>query len=114
MIQFPVTSAAIVAVVASILSLVFTYFPIVRVWWAKQPTDLKSAITILLVCGTAVAIYFLGCWSILVTDISCDNQGIAKLVILLFVSLTSNQGVWTITKNLPQFQDVIDAKPKNV
>lgn len=101
MIEFPVTSASISAVLAFLFSLFFSYFPVVRVKWAALTAEKKSLITIGLTLAISVAVYLLGCYGIIHTGITCDQGGVVSLVLIFITTLTTGQSTWTITKNLP-------------
>ena len=102
-----ISSEIIVGAAGVILSLLFSYIPGLRTWYAALITETKQLIMLGLLILVTGAIFALGCYDILSTGIACDKYGIIALVQMLIVAIVSNQAAYMIT---PQTNDVLIAK----
>ena len=102
-----VSSELIVSIAGVVLSLLFSYIPGLRTWFAALVAETKQLIMLGLLVLVTGAIYALGCYGIVDTGIVCGKEGIIALVQMLIVGLVSNQAAYLIT---PQTNDVVIAK----
>jgi hypothetical protein len=102
-----ISSELIVSIAGVVLSLLFSYIPGLRTWYAALVSETKQLIMLGLLVLVTGAIYALGCYGILETNITCDKSGLVSLVFMLITGVVSNQATYMIT---PQTKDVVDAK----
>ena len=102
-----ISSEMLVGIAGVVLSLLFSYIPGLRTWYAALITETKQLVMLGLLVLVSGAIFALGCYDILSTGIACDKYGIIALVQMLIVGLVSNQAAYLIS---PQTNDVIEAK----
>lgn len=101
------SSEMIVGVAGMALSVLFSYVPGLRGWYASLQTEYKQLIMLGLVVLTTASIFALDCYGVISTTASCDKDGIISLVWMLVLGLTSNQAAYLIS---PQTGDVKEAK----
>lgn len=102
-----VSSELIVSIAGIVLSLLFSYIPGLRTWYAALVTETKQLIMLGLLIVVTGAIYALGCYGVIDTGIVCGKDGIVSLVFMLIAGVVSNQATYMIT---PQTNDVVIAK----
>jgi hypothetical protein len=102
-----VSSEMLVGIAGVVLSLLFSYIPGLRTWYAALITETKQLIMLGLLVLVTTAIFVLGCYGILSTGIACDKSGAIALVQMLIVGIVSNQAAYLIS---PQANDVVIAK----
>lgn len=101
------SSEMLVGIAGVALSLLFSYIPGLRTWYAGLVAEVKQLIMLGLVVAVSGAIFALGCYDIISTGIACDRYGVISLVWMVVLGLTSNQAAYMIT---PQTNDVVVAK----
>jgi hypothetical protein len=92
-----VSSEWMIIILGAVLSLVFSLTPGLRVWFAKQATEVKQLFMAGVTLVIAIVVFGLGCYSILQTDIACTAQGVFDLLIIYFMAVAANQGVYKVT-----------------
>ena len=93
-----ITSELIVGAAGVVLSLVFSYIPGLRTWYAGLKDEIKRLIMLGLLLLTAGAIFGLICYGLIVSgNIACDKNGIIGLVKLFVLALIANQSTYLIT-----------------
>ena len=97
----------LVGIAGVTLSLLFSYIPGLRTWYAALIDETKKLLMLGMIVLVSGAIFGLGCYGILSTGIACDKYGIISLVWMIVLGLTSNQAAYMIT---PQTNDVVIAK----
>jgi len=102
-----VTPEMLVGVSGVVLSLLFSYIPGLRVWYAGLVSETKQLIMLGLILVISGAVFVLGCNGILATNIQCDKSGIVSFVFIVITAIISNQATYSIT---PQTKDVLVAK----
>ena len=102
--MFEFTPEVIGGIVGLILTLVFAYFPKLRVWYAGLASEVKSYIMIGLLAATALVVTVLAMSGVIVTAEPVTWAVFAKV---LFAALLANQPAYSI---LPETGDVKDAK----
>lgn len=102
-----ITSEMLVAVAGVVLSLLFSYIPGLRTWYAGLVSETKRLIMLGLLLVVTAAIFALGCYNLISIDIACNQDGLLKLVGLFVAGIVANQGTYLIT---PQTNDVVIAK----
>lgn len=93
------TPEAVAAVLAGLLSLVFTLVPGLNSKFAALADDVKRAVQAGLSALIAVAIYFIACTPALSAGFpfACPTGGLWELVMTIFLAVTVNQGVFAGT-----------------
>jgi len=102
-----VTPEMLVGVSGVVLSLLFSYIPGLRVWFAGLVTETKQLIMLGLILVISSAVFVLGCNGILVTNLVCDKSGIVSFVYIVVTAIITNQATYAIS---PQTNDVAIAK----
>lgn len=102
-----VSSEVLVGIAGVVLSLLFSYIPGLRVWYAALVSEKKQLLMLGLLVLVTGAIYALGCYGVIDTGIACDKNGVVSLAMMLITGLVSNQAAYMIS---PQPNDVIEAK----
>ncbi len=87
---------AVAAVLAGIVSLAFTFIPGLNAKFAALADDVKRAIMGGLSALIAVAIYLIACTPALSAGFpfACPTGGVWELVMIVFLAVTVNQGVF--------------------
>lgn len=102
-----INSEVIVGIAGVVLSLLFSYIPGLRVWFAGLVTETKQLIMLGLLIVVSGAIFALGCYGVIDTGIACDKNGAISLVFMLISGVIANQATYLIS---PQANDVVIAK----
>ncbi len=106
--QQQLTPELLAAVLSALLSLVTTYVPGFRTWFARKAEDVKMSLMGLATIVIAVVVYVLACTpSLQFTFVACPTGGIWGLLAMIIVALAANQGVDRIS---PEPADVQAAK----
>ena len=101
------TSEILVSIAGVVLSLLFSYIPGLRVWFASLVSEKKQLIMLgMLVLVTAGA-FGLGCAGVLDIGLPCDKGGVISIVRLLILAVIANQSTYLIS---PRTNDVVIAK----
>lgn len=101
------TSEILVSIAGVVLSLLFSYIPGLRVWFAALISEKKQLIMLAVLIIVTGGVFGLGCAGILDIGLACDKGGVIALVRLLIVALIANQSTYLIS---PQTDDVVIAK----
>lgn len=105
------TVAGVTTILVFILTLVFQYFPKLRVMWAGLKSEIKMLVMLgaYLIFGAIVA--FGGCVEFLanlISQLQCaDAPTFIQYIFAVFVAVGAGQGVFTL---LPELQDVTAAR----
>jgi len=102
-----ISSEMLVAVAGVVLSLLFSYVPGLRTWYAALKSEIKQLIMLGLLAVVSGAIFALGCFDILSIGITCDKYGAISMVWMFIAALVANQATYSIT---PETNDVTIAK----
>lgn len=102
-----ISSEIIVGAAGVILSLLFSYIPGLRVWFAKLVSETKQLIMLGLLILVTGAIFALGCFGVAEFGVACDKNGAIELVWMLIAGVIANQSTYLIS---PQTNDVVIAK----
>lgn len=102
-----ISSAVLASITAIVLSLLFSYIPGLRTWYAGKSDEFKKLFMLGLLAVVSGSIFALGCFNLLAVDLTCDKDGAIKLVTMFVLALTANQATFMIT---PTATDVRDLK----
>ena len=91
-----VTAEFVAGIAGTILSLLFSYFPVLNTWFAAKSPVFKSLSMLGLVTLTAGGIFGLGCAGILTTNLVCTQQGAIEFLKVLGAALIANQSIFMI------------------
>lgn len=109
------TVAGVTAILVTILTLVFQYFPGLRVKWAGIATEWKRLIILGLYFVFGAFVAFGGCLAALaalIPQLLCvDSATFLQYVIAVIIAVGSGQGIFEL---LPELQDVQAAKAERV
>ena len=97
------TPEVISGIVGVLLTILFSYFPKLRVWYAGLVSETKSLIMLGLLAVSSVTIYLLAFYGVIVTS---EPVTWYTLINVLFVAVATNQPAY---KLLPQPADVKEA-----
>lgn len=102
------TPDSIIMIVGFLLSLLFKYFPVLRVKYAALASEVKSGIMLGLIALTEVVIVVMGCnHMIAVTSLVCVPLDYTGLLMTFIITIAGNQGTYNI---FPETDDVKSAK----
>ena len=105
------TPMLIGSVLGAILSLVASYVPKFRTWWAALEPDIKMATMLIANIVASVAIYGLACTPALgFTFVACPTGGFWALVAIIFSTLVVNQNVDRVSPDTQDVKAVKEAK----
>lgn len=100
--------AVLMDVVATVLSLVCSYFPGFRVWFAGQDAAYKARFQVLGLLGLVILIGAVSFTKVLPL-VPADWNGVIVLVVILYQGVKAGQAVYALTSG-SQKADVIAAK----
>lgn len=101
-------NAELIALIAgTVISLLFSYFPVLRVKFAGMTQEAKSGIMLGLNVLVVVALCLLDAFDVLELGLSFDKAGIVKIFMVFFSALIANQSTYMVS---PQVGDVIEEK----
>jgi len=101
-----ITPDWLIYVLSAVLSLFMSYIPKLRVWYAALETEAKRLFMAGVVLLIAVGVFVLSCYGFFQTNLACTVNGGANLVMIYFLALATNQGVYKVS---PQLEDVKQA-----
>lgn len=78
-----------------LISLALAYIPKLSDWFKSQAGSVKRLILFGLMLVTVVVIGVLGCYGVVNTGVSCDQQGFLSYGQALLIALIANQGTYT-------------------
>lgn len=104
------TQAQLAVAVGAVLSLAFTFLPVLKDWFDKRTGSERAQVMAILIVLVGVAITALSCANIL-TEVPCTRDGVMEFflgaVVNSVFALTANQATHQITKKK-------DDEPKEV
>jgi hypothetical protein len=95
------TPENLTAIAGILLSLVFSYVPGLKDWYAQLTTEIKRVVMLVLlvvVTGGVLAIACAGYAPDLSIAVACDRAGIVLLIKAFVAALIANQAAYLITK----------------
>ncbi len=101
------TSEILIGISGAVLSLLFSYIPGLRFWYAGLVGETKQLIMLGLLVLTTGAVYALSCAGVINVGVACSKEGIIALVKLLILGIVANQSTYLIT---PKTNDAVIAK----
>lgn len=101
------TAEAIGAVAGVVISLLFNYFPVLRVKFASLTQEAKSLIMIGLMVLVVAVVTVLDFYDVINAGLTFDKSGITRIILTLISAMVANQSTYLVS---PQTQDVRDAK----
>jgi len=99
------TGTYLAAIVGSLLSLLFSYFPKLKDWYAKLDGYGKRFVMLLLLILVAAAVFGISCahlGDIIQVEITCDTAGAWGLVRAVIAALAANQATFLISPKSKQ------------
>lgn len=105
-------NAELIALVAgAVVSLIFSYFPVLRVKFAGLTQEAKSGIMLGLNVLIVVALCLLDAFDIFDFGLTFDKAGIANIVLTFFAAMIANQSAYVLS---PQTGDVMEEKLERI
>lgn len=95
--SFELSPDLLAAIAGAVLSLIFSFTPGLSTWFAGLLPEIKRLIMLGLLLVSTAVIYAGTCVGIFVTDITCDQAGILRLVWMLIAAVMANQSTYAIT-----------------
>ena len=95
------TTVVLGGLAGAILSLLFEWFPGLSGWYGKQEPIVKRGVMAVALVLASVVVFALACAGFLEAfnwTLSCDTDGLAKLMGLLFAALAVNQPFHALIK----------------
>ena len=90
------TQNELVALVGILVSLAFSYFPVVQSWFDGQAGNVKRLLQVAVAFIAAWAVYGLNCAGVL-SGMTCDLPGALEIVRLIVVFVIANQAAYGVT-----------------
>jgi hypothetical protein len=94
-----VTPEMIAGVAGAVLALVFSFVAGLNTKYAAMPSETKALIMAVLLLVVSGSIFGLQCAQIIVTQVTCDKNGVIQLVWMFVISIMGNQGTYNLTKS---------------
>ena len=95
------------SIVGLVLTMIFSYFPELKEWYAGQKSYVKSLIMIgMIVISTGVLAYAAGNGYIA----GGENMTIDKIIQIFFMTLLANQGGYAILPQLPEVSEIKESR----
>ena len=111
------TGSTLVALAASLLSLLFSYIPGFKTWYSPKDPYLKRLIMLALVVVTAMGAFSFACAGLaddFSVKVSCDAFGAWGLVRAVIAAVAANQAVFLISPRKSQtLSPSLENKPGN-
>lgn len=92
----------------ALLSLLFSYAPGVRDWWAQRTAETKSLVMLGLLLLVSVGVVSASCGG-LIAVVVCSQNGVLQVVWTFVLSLMANQSTYKIS---PQLKSAAVQAPK--
>ncbi len=115
------TSIKLIALSASALSLLFSYFPKLNSWYAALTEDAKKGLMLAWLAVVTLIVFGLGCVPEIVAQfgssldfVSCSAQGAWDLAFLFFEAVAFNQGTYRLTPTTTAVRAAKSNTAKNV
>lgn len=104
------SAEVLIAISGSVISLLFSYIPGLRTWYAAKSDEIKRLLMLVMVVVVSGAIFGLSCGGVIDTNIACNKDGIWALVWMVLLAISTNQATFLLT---PKPADVRDINAKN-
>jgi hypothetical protein len=109
--EMELTPVLIAMVVGAIISLLASYVPKFRTWWAALESDVKQAVMAVAMILTGVVVYVFACTPALgFPYVTCPTGGVWQLVAIIIGALTGNQNVDRVSPDTKDVKAVKEAK----
>jgi len=106
--EFELTPEFLGAVVGAVLTVLFTYFPVLRTKFGELKTEQKSGIMLALLLVASVVIYLGQCvWPMWQAGLVCGQAGIWQVISIFVAAVMGNTATYVIA---PQPSDVVEVK----
>jgi hypothetical protein len=106
-VDYGFTPELIAAVVGAVLSLAFSYFPVLRIKYAALPAESKSGIMIGMNVLAVLGMCFLDYFEVFDFGLLFDKGGIARIIMTFIAAMVANQTTYLAS---PQKLDVQSVK----
>jgi hypothetical protein len=85
------TPAVIAAVVGALISFGFTYIPGLNTCWAALKKEKQQLAMVGMMLLVTIVIMALGCYNVIITNLTCDQNGVLTAILIFFGAATGNQ-----------------------
>lgn len=92
-----ITPDYLVAAAAVALSMLFSYVPGLRTWYAGMGDEIKRLIMLGLLVAVSALFFGLGCAGLFETNVACDAAGALVMVKYLLIAIVANQSAYLIS-----------------
>jgi putative flippase GtrA len=105
--QFILNPVVLASIVAIVVSMIFSYFPGLRVWFGALKSSIKSLLMIGILVLVSFAVWGAGCLELLSINLTCNKAGLVELVKIFVATILANQATYLVS---PIPADVREAK----
>jgi predicted tellurium resistance membrane protein TerC len=102
-----VTTDWLILIASGVLSLLFSWFPLLNRWYAGLREPIKKVIMAGAILLVVVTVLVLTCYGVIESNLVCTKEGIAATIGIYLLAVGVNQGLFKIT---PQFRNVKEIK----
>lgn len=100
-------AAALSLVAGTVVSLIFSFAPGIKTWYAGLESDVKAQVMAFVLLFVAVGISLVSCFN-LIAVVPCTKDDLVSFFVKTYVSATlalaANQGTYGLTKNFTNKQ----------
>ena len=99
------TSETLILISGAVVSLLFSYFPVLNTWFAAKSADVKRLIMLGVMFVVSAAIFGLSCAGLggeIGITLECSKDGVFGLVKIFILSIVANQGAYAVSVKTPE------------
>lgn len=82
-----------------VISLLFSYFPVLKDWYEKLTAEQKSLVMIGVLLGISVVVFLLSCFTSWIF-VACTWAGAQKMLEVFLYALITNQATYLVTRTI--------------
>jgi len=105
------SAAELSALAGLVISLLFSYIPGLNTWFAGKSTEVKRVVMLVVLLVTSAGLYGISCAGWFGTIVTCDQEGIIRLVRAFVAAIIANQAIYSIS---PEPNAVREAKAERL
>ena len=99
------TSETLILISGAVVSLLFSYFPVLNTWFAAKSADVKRLIMLGVMFVVSAAIFGLSCAGLggeIGITLECSKEGVIGLIKIFILSIVANQGAYAVSVKTPE------------
>jgi hypothetical protein len=108
--QFQLTAEMITGFAGVIVSLVFSYFPVLREKFAGLTSEAKSGVMLGIMAAVTASVTALNYYGILDAGISFEGRWLPHVIWVFVVAVIGNQATYNVSPVAPSVQDAKDIR----